>query len=47
MHIADEMASFVQLRDMVQEVQLSNAPDGIVWRWMTYTAKSVYNAQFL
>jgi hypothetical protein len=46
----EEMASFVQLWDFVQSVQLTDQPDSIVWRWTadgTYSAKSAYNAQFI
>ena len=50
MQTAEEMADFVQLRDLVQEVQLHNEPDKIIWRWTNdgvYTSKSAYNVQFL
>ena len=44
------MADFVQLWDLVQEVQLHNEPDKIIWRWTNdgvYTSKSAYSVQFL
>ena len=50
MQTVEEMASFVQLWDLVQSVQLSDQQDQITWRWTpdgTYTSKSAYNAQFL
>ena len=50
MQSVSEMASFVQLWDMVQEVQLNDEQDSIFWRWTSdgvYTTKSAYNAQFL
>lgn len=50
MQSVDQMASFVELRDLVQAVQLSDGQDTISWRWTSdgaYTAKSAYNAQFL
>jgi hypothetical protein len=31
MHSVEEMASFVQLWDLVQDVQLSDMPDSITW----------------
>ena len=43
------MASFVQLWDLVHEVQLSWTPGSITWSWTAdgvYMAKSVYNAKF-
>ena len=45
-----EMARFVQLRDMVQEVQPNDEQDSIFWCSTSdgvYIAKSAYNAQFL
>jgi len=50
MQTVEEMASFVQLWDFVQSVQLTDEPDTIAWRWTAdgmYTAKSAYNAQFV
>jgi len=44
-----EMADFVVLWDLVQEVQLTMEEDQISWRWTAdgvYTAKSAYEAQF-
>lgn len=45
----DEMASFVELWDIVQNVQLTDEQDKVNWRWTTdgaYTAKSAYAVQF-
>ena len=50
MQSVDQMASFVELWDLVQAVQLSDGQDTISWRWTSdgaYTAKSAYSAQFL
>ena len=50
MQTVEEMANFVKLWDLVQEVQLNNKPDSITWKWTSdgnYTAKSAYNVQFL
>ena len=50
MQTVEEMANFVKLWDLVQEVQLNNEPDSITWKWTSdgnYTAKSAYNVQFL
>jgi len=50
MQTVEQMADFVALWDSVQELQLSNNPDTIAWRWTAdgvYTAKSAYKAQFL
>ena len=33
MQTVEEMASFVRLWDLVQQVQLNNEPDSISWRW--------------
>ena len=49
MQTVEEMASFVELWDLVQEVQLSDEQDQINWKWTAdriYTAKSAYNVQF-
>ena len=49
MQTIEEMAKFVKLWDLVQQVQLTNEPDKIYWRWTTdgnYNAKSAYNVQF-
>ena len=49
MQTIEEMASFVKLWDLVQQVQLTNEPDKIYWRWPAdgnYNAKSAYNVQF-
>lgn len=43
-----ELAQFVGLWDAVQQVQLTDSPDQIVWRWSTngaYTTKSAYLSQ--
>ena len=42
------MAQFIVLWDAVQQIQLTDRPDEIVWRWSsngTYTSKSAYLAQ--
>jgi len=49
MQTVDEMASFVELWDAVQEVQLAEEQNKITWRWTTdgvYSVKSAYNLQF-
>jgi len=49
MQTIEEMASFVKLWDLVQQVQLTNESDRISWRWTadgTYNAKSAYVVQF-
>ena len=33
MSTVEEMASFVKLWDYVQQIQLSNEPDELIWRW--------------
>ena len=43
-----EMAEFVLLWDEVHQLQLSDSPDTISWKWTNdrrYTAKSAYKAQ--
>ena len=48
MDSVDLMAQFVVLWDAVQQIQLTDRPDEIVWRWSangTYTSKSAYLAQ--
>ena len=50
MQTIEEMASFVVLWDLVQEVQLGDGPDLISWKWTTdgtYSTKSAYNAQLI
>jgi hypothetical protein len=42
MQTIEEMADFVKLWDLVQEVQLTSEPDQIAWRW---TADGVYTAK--
>jgi hypothetical protein len=49
MTTAQEMAQFINLWELLQEVQLTDASDTITWRWTehgSYTAKSAYLAQF-
>jgi hypothetical protein len=49
MQTVEEMASFLELWDLVQRVQLTNGQDQITWRWTSdgnYIAKTAYNAQF-
>jgi len=43
MQSVSEMADFVSLWDAVQEIQLTDQPDQITWKWTTngeYTPKS-------
>jgi hypothetical protein len=50
MSTADEIAEFILLWPMIQEVRLNKLEDQIVWRWTTdrsYTSKSAYEIQFL
>ena len=47
---AAQLASFVMMRSLMQEVQLLTQPDAITWKWTTsgtYTAASAYRCQFL
>jgi len=49
MSLVEEMADFIALWDLVQEVQLTTEEDQISWKWTAdavYTAKSAYEAQF-
>jgi len=49
MSSVEEMADFVALWDLIQELQLTMEEDQISWRWTAdgvYTAKSAYEAQF-
>jgi len=49
MTTVQEMAEFVILWDLVQQVQLTDGTDEIRWRWTAdgiYTSKSAYLAQF-
>lgn len=49
MTTAEEMAQFIDLWERLQEVQLTDQPDSITWRWTVhgyYTTKSAYQAQF-
>jgi len=49
MQSVSEMADFVSLWDAVQEIQLTDQPDQITWKWTAngeYTPKSAYSAQF-
>ena len=50
MSTATEMAEFVYLWEAVQEVQFSDSPDLITWKWTAnglYSSKSAYDIQFL
>ena len=50
MQSVSEMADFVSLWDVVQDIQLTDQPDQITWKWTAngeYTSKSAYSAQFL
>jgi hypothetical protein len=49
MSLAEEMAQFISLCSLVQDVNLNDAADSIIWRWTmhsSYTAKSACVAQF-
>lgn len=49
MQSGEELAEFILLWDVVQEVHLTDEDDQIRWRWTAsgqYTAKSAYEAQF-
>jgi hypothetical protein len=49
MWIAEEMAEFVNLWGLLQDVQLSDHPDSIRWKWTSnglYSSKSAYTVQF-
>ena len=49
MSSVEEMADFVALWDLVQDVQLTTEEDKITWKWTpdgSYTAKSAYEVQF-
>ena len=49
MQSVEEMAEFVKLWDMVQEVQLTAVEDEIIWKFTAdgqYTAESAYKVQF-
>ena len=49
MTTVQEMAEFVILWDLIQQVQLTDRTDEIRWRWTAdgiYTSKSAYRAQF-
>lgn len=46
---AQEMAKFINMRDLVQDVQLTDVADSITWWWTahgTHKAKSAYAVQF-
>lgn len=47
MSTGEEMVEFVTLWDLVQDVQLNDQEDNIVWKWTghgSYTSKSAYLA---
>lgn len=49
MTTAEEMAELVFLWGKIDEVQLNNQPDQIIWKWTSnrlYSTKSAYNIQF-
>ena len=49
MSTATEMAEFILLWEAVQEVQFSETPDEITWKWTAngrYSSKSAYEIQF-
>jgi predicted RNA-binding protein YlxR (DUF448 family) len=46
---AEEMAELIKLWSLIQEVQLSQEEDQLIWRWSAdgvYSAKSAYEVQF-
>jgi prolyl oligopeptidase PreP (S9A serine peptidase family) len=50
MQSVDDMSSFVELWDVVQETHLTDEHDTIRWRWTadgSYTAQSAYTVQFM
>jgi hypothetical protein len=50
MTTAEQMAEFVSLWSLVQEVQFNDSQDEIRWKWSadgSYSAKSAYNIQFV
>ena len=49
MSTAEEMAEYIMLWEVVQEVQFSQEPDQISWKWTSnglYSSKSAYEIQF-
>jgi hypothetical protein len=49
MSTAEEMAEYIMLWEVVQEVQFSHEPDQISWKWTAnglYSSKSTYEIQF-
>jgi hypothetical protein len=49
MNSVEEMAQFVVLWDMVQDIEFVDRPDEITWRWTadgSYSSRSAYTAQF-
>lgn len=49
MNNVDEMAELINLWPLIQEVQLNDQEDRLMWRWAAdgcYTAKSAYEVQF-
>jgi hypothetical protein len=50
MSTAEEIAEFISLWSLVEEVQFTNEPDTIGWKWTSngsYTARSAYRIQFV
>lgn len=50
MTTVEELAQFVQLWDLAQQVTLTSESDTISWRWTAdgkYTSKSAYEVQFV
>lgn len=49
MQTMDEMAEFITLWDLVQDVQFNEEEDQIKWKWTAsgvYTSNFAYEAQF-
>lgn len=50
MSAATEITEFIYLWEVVQEIQFSDLPDQITWKWTPnglYSSKSAYDIQFL
>jgi len=50
MSTEEEMAQYILLWEVVQDVQFSEVPDEISWKWTTnglYSSKTAYEIQFV
>ena len=50
MSTEEEMAQYILLWEVVQDVQFSEVPDEISWKWTTnglYSSKSAYEIQYV